>query len=600
MIATEYPATTAPAPEIRAESRITTETRSQYPAPPADKYEVLWRMYRQTMRDGENRLTAIMPNEWDDVYGPGAWERDSELHDKAHRLDIVVTNNLISYSLDDWKTPDNLRRAIKLFLQYSDRKKIQDATAHIFPTKQSANWTYVLTDLGNAEMFRDACSENLRYVHPKQQWLVYRDHRWMKDSGQGAMNLAMELVRQAGTAASAMMTGEMREKAIRHYLASESSRALKAMIDLAKNLAPIADDGRDWDQNPDLIGCPNGVIEFHSKTGEVTFRDGRPEDRITMVTRVEYDPDAKSLAWNKFRRQTLPDPEVTDWTSRAIGYSLTGHTREQISFWAYGEGSNGKGVENDTIAYILGDYAWTVPYTTFMGRQMKTGSNDIAGLIGKRYVVCSEVPTGAKVDEQRLKSLTGEDTVTARFLYGEFFEFRPQAKLWFGVNHRPVVKDESEGYWRRIRLVGYTQRFTKESVPPRDDNLREKLRQEAAGIFAWAVRCATRWYATGLADVPESVTAATKDYRAENDLLAGFIEAACVLTPTASVKASGFYEAFKDWCHEAESDEGSIPSQTTVGTRMGNWPGVEKRVSKKGKEYHGLGLQVGEKVTGWT
>lgn len=459
--------------------------------------------------------------------------------------------------------------------------------------ESATKWDYHLTDIGNAELFAANLGEHLRFIHPKKQWLTFRDHRWTPDSGQYATRLGMELIRDASLVAALSLRDaddNIRKRVLRHYLRSESQRAVLAMLNLAKNLPPIADDGMEWDKNPNLIGCRNGVIEF-SDDGSFTFRDGQPEDRITKSVAVNYVPDAKCPTWETFRAQVHPDEATRDWTGLALGLSITGHTREQVTLWAHGGGSNGKTTELETVATILGDYAWSLPFATLFGRQSGSVPNDIAALQGRRFIHCSEVPVNAHVNEQRLKSLTGGDTLTARFLYGEYFELKPEGKFWFAVNTKPASKDESEGYWRRIRLIPYTQRFDHKTEPRRDDNLRDKLLAESEGIFAWLVRQASVWYQTGLGEVPAAVVHATSEYRDENDPLRAFIESSCVLVNGASIGARGFYDAFVEWCKEnAEIDTDAIPTQTAVGRRMKQWPDVHVEKKRSHNIYYGIGL----------
>jgi putative DNA primase/helicase len=453
---------------------------------------------------------------------------------------------------------------------------------------------YEHTDIGNARMFAKWYENRFRYVSAKHQWLTWHGHRWHPDNGDLATRAAQILMRDATGWAQKIPNDKGRTAATKWYgVNSQNAARLHAMVELARVLEPILDDGTGWDENPDLIGCQNGVIEFDPITGDATFRAGRPNDRITQSVAVDYVPDAKCPTWLRFLNDVHPKEDVRAWHTKALGYSITGHTREQVSFWAHGGGANGKGTENETIVFVMGDYAHVMPYATLIGRRAKEATNDLAGLVGKRYTACSEVPKDAHTNEQRLKGLTGEDSITVRFLYGEFFTFKPRVKLWFAVNDKPTSRDNSEGYWRRIRLIEYNQRFDVDTDPPRDNDIRQKLKAEAEGIFAWLVRRASAWYREGLGDVPEDVVNATKAYREENDPLQGFIKAAAIVAPNVSVVSSTFYAAFAEWCRTGDIEEDDIPSHRAVTLAL-KALGIEVKPTKSHNLYVGIGLLTEE------
>jgi putative DNA primase/helicase len=233
---------------------------------------------------------------------------------------------------------------------------------------------------------------------------------------------------------------------------------------------------------------PNGVVDLEHGA----LRPGKREDRITLCTAVPFDPSATCARWERFLREIFGgDEPLAAFVHRAIGYSLTGDTGEQCCFMGYGHGSNGKGTLVNTLKYILGDYSWNMPFSTLEMRDRAGIPNDVAALDGRRFVVASETNDGARLNEARVKALTGCDPVTARFLHGEFFTFEPVAKFWLSVNHKPVIKDDSHGFWRRLRLIPFLQRF---DVNP---NLADELRAEGRGILAWAVVAAWPGNRTG-------------------------------------------------------------------------------------------------------
>jgi putative DNA primase/helicase len=211
--------------------------------------------------------------------------------------------------------------------------------------------------------------------------------------------------------------------------------------------------------------------------------------------------------------------------------------------------------------------------------------NDLASLLGKRLVTASELNESVKLNEARLKMLAGEDPVTARFLYAEHFTFLPVAKFWLSVNHKPIVNDDSTGFWRKIHLIPFTQSFEGRA----DRNLKEALRAEYPGILAWMVRGCLAWQTQGLSK-PAAVNAATATYRAESDPIAVFLRERCVINEACRVKASEFYRAYQDWADDTGLKERERLSNSKFGRIMTER--FRKKEESSGNTYVGVGLQA--------
>jgi len=253
---------------------------------------------------------------------------------------------------------------------------------------------------------------------------------------------------------------------------------------------------------------------------------------------------------------------VISFVHRAIGYSLTGVTTEQCLFMPYGIGANGKGTFTNTLGAVLGDYAYTMPFSTVELYQRSAIPNDLAALVGRRFVSASETTDGARLNEARLKALTGCDPITARFLHAEFFTYRPVAKFWLSVNHKPFVRDDSHGFWRRMRLLPFTQTF------PVNPTLSDDLWAEAPGILAWAVRGCLDWQRHGLTP-PAVIAEATHQYKHESDPLAGFLDEACQRDPDAEIGASELYQHYKGWAERHGLNDRERLTATMFGRKIG-------------------------------
>jgi putative DNA primase/helicase len=356
---------------------------------------------------------------------------------------------------------------------------------------------------------------------------------------------------------------------------------LDACISIAKNIKPIADSGENWDSDPMLLGVNNGIVDL--KTGGL--RPGRLDDRITMTAGVDFDPQAKCPRWEQFLTEVFGNTELIDWLWRALGYSISGDTTEQVVFIGHGMGGNGKGVFCGALRAALGDYAYSSPFSTFELYQRASIPNDLAALEFKRFVTSSETNDNTRLNEARIKAISGCDPITARYLHQEYFTFYPHLKLWLFVNHKPKVVDDSFGFWRRVRLIPFTRQFTGEAD---DRRLGEKLKAEAPGILAWLVKGCLEWQKRGLDPIPECVKVATQEYREESDILAGFISERCIEHPKVTAKAAELYSAYKKWAESEGMRDREVLTSTAFGRRMG------ERYQKDRKGgivyYFGIGL----------
>jgi putative DNA primase/helicase len=416
------------------------------------------------------------------------------------------------------------------------------------------------TDSGNAELIARLFGKQLRFNHARQCWLIFRNGHWEVDRDGEAYRLSKRAARERAKAGNDLKDDNERQEAVKWALHSEQEPRLRAALKLAQSTPPLADDGKSWDSDPFLLGVQNGVINL--KTGKL--REGRPEDRITLRASVPYDPSAKCPRFEQFLREVFRDDrELIGFVQRAIGYSLTGAVTEQCLFLCYGEGANGKSKLLEAIRHVIGGLAHNLPFSAFELAGRSTIPNDLAGLVSKRFVTSAETNENVRFNEARLKALSGGDTLTARFLYGEFFSFEPTAKFWLAFNHKPRVTDDSHGFWRRIRLVPFMAKFEGSQD---DKGLPDKLKAEARGILNWAVQGCLSWQSEGLGE-PSAVNAATKAYREESDPLAEFLDEQFERSPKGRVPSSLLCEAYGEWA-QANGEERLAPR--ALASRLGS------------------------------
>jgi putative DNA primase/helicase len=439
------------------------------------------------------------------------------------------------------------------------------------------------TELGNARRLVHRHGHRLRFVHPWRKWLVYRDGRWAVDDTGELERLAKETVLSIYQEALAAAADTERQELVKWAARCESHRALQAMIHLAASEPGIAVVPDQLDADPWLLNVLNGTVDL--RTAEL--HPHAAADLITKLAPVAFAPGREAPTWAAFLERILPDPELRAFLQRAVGYSLTGDTGEQVLFFLHGRGCNGKSTLLETLRALLGDYGLQADVGTFLERRREGASNDLARLRSGRFVAAVEAGEGQRLAEGLVKQLTGGDTISARMLYSEYFEFRPQFKLWLAANHKPVIRGTDHAIWRRIRLIPFTVTIAEAD---RDPELPAKLRAELSGILWWAVKGGLLWQEDGLG-APRAVQLATQSYRGEMDVLGTFLEECCELGASLKALATPLYEAYRRWCER----NGERPAnQRHFGQALAEREFV--RVKSTGGCYAWYGLRIVDQV----
>ncbi|MGH8480791.1 MAG: DNA primase family protein, partial [Gammaproteobacteria bacterium] len=385
---------------------------------------------------------------------------------------------------------------------------------------------------------------------------------------------------------AARSSPDRREALAKWAVKSESHERRSKMLASAQAIEDVPVLPKHLDQDPWALNVGNGTIDL--RTG--ALRPHAREDFITLGIDVSYDPEAVCPAWDRFLREVFAGGgETIAFVQRAVGYSLTGTAREHALFILHGTGSNGKSTLLDTIHDLLGAYAGRVPAELLMARRGEHHPTERATLYGKRFVATAETGDGRRLNEDLVKSLTGGDPIACRRMREDFWEFKPTHKLWIGTNHKPQIKGTDYAIWRRIHLVPFNVTFHRSGTPRQDPMLPERLRSELSGILRWAVEGCLAWQQDGL-NPPDAVRGATETYRAEMDVLAGFLEECCVLDRRAEAGASDLYRAYCAWC-DASGERAE--SQTSFGGRLTE-RGLDRRKSLGIKVWLGIGLSSGD------
>lgn len=297
------------------------------------------------------------------------------------------------------------------------------AEAPLWERKKENPGIFHLTDLGNAQRLVYRYGRDIRYCHPWNKWLTWTGTHWAIDDTAAVVRFAKDTVRQIYIEASEEEDERARKAIAEHAKRSEAKTRITNMISLAASEPGIPILPDQLDRNPWLLNVANGTIDL--KTAQL--KPHKREDLITKIAPVNYDPSAKCPTWLSFLDRIMNGKqELIKFLQRAIGYALTGDTSEQVIFIFHGSGANGKSTFLETISAMLGDgYAQQTPTSTLMVRRNETIPNDIARLKGARFVTAVEAEAGQRLAESLVKQMSGQDKLVARFMRGEFFEFRP-------------------------------------------------------------------------------------------------------------------------------------------------------------------------------
>jgi putative DNA primase/helicase len=403
------------------------------------------------------------------------------------------------------------------------------------------------------------------------------------DAGQVEL-LAKDTVKNI-YAEAARETSESRRKELAKWaLSSESRQRLSAMVALAQSEPGIPIKHDEPNRNRWLINCLNGTLDL--RTGEL-----KPHDRADLITKiapVEYRMGAPCPNWLSFLNMIFEgNQDLIAFVQRAVGYSLTGITDERCMFILWGKGKNGKSTFLETIGRMMGDYAEKTTAETLLTTRQTNIPNDIARLQGARFVRASESEHGRYLAEARIKEMTGQDMIAARFLFSEWFSFIPEFKIWLGTNHKPVIRGTDEAIWDRIKLIPFTVRI--DNPKPRRE-IDAMFSEELAGIFSWAVEGCMEWQDHGLG-VAEEVRKATAEYRYEMDNIGRFIEECCEVGEYFRTPSSELYEAYKAWAEDVGVE---VLSSQSFGRRLTELGFEAQRNTTGQKKWMRQGIRIND------
>jgi len=437
-----------------------------------------------------------------------------------------------------------------------------------------------LTEGGNAARLERIHGDDLRYNHTHKKWYLWDNGRWKIDANGGAMRLAGDVVGELYRAAGNADGKDARDALASFAKATDTRKGLSNMLALAANRLRFALTADDFNQDAWLLGVGDVTIDL--KTGNP--REPRREDLITNVVGAGYDEAAQCPLWLKFLDRIFPDDELRKYVKRAVGYCLTGSMAEQVFFFCYGMGANGKSVFLAILRALLNEYAQQADFNTFLVQRNEKVRNDLAALASARVITAIEAEEGGRLSMQVIKSWTGGDPVTARFLFGENFTFQPQGKIWLAANNRPAITERNHAAWRRVRLIPFNV-----TIPEgeQDKDLEAKLQEELPGILNWALEGLQDYLQNGML-TPEAVQEATEEYRKENDSIEAFLVECCEIGKLKACKNVDLYGQYQNFCRMSGL---TALSQHKFSPEMKNRTGISSNRNMCGVFWKGVDLK---------
>lgn len=449
-----------------------------------------------------------------------------------------------------------------------------------FPTADNPNPIVEnCSELGFSKWFCRRNCEDVLYDYARGRWMVYDGTKWDNDFAV-IMNRAKDIPREM--AMVGYQTGGDVGDALKKYaIRAESASIIRNSLKLAESdpLICIKKENA-FDNNSMLFNVLSGTIDL--TTGKLNRHDRR--HLLTKISKVEFDPNANCPRWKQFLEEVFKkQQDLIDFIQRAVGYSLTGKTNEQVLFFLYGIGSNGKTVFLNILQLLLCEYIKTVSSEIFMSKDKgNSATPELAQLPGIRAIVSSEVEEGRRANETLIKSLTGCEPIQARSLYGNPFTYIPQLKPWIAGNHKPSIKGTDDGVWRRFLLIPFRAIFDGDR---RDKNIEVKLESELPGILNWAIEGCLKWQAVGL-NPPPIVMQATAEYRSDQDTIGRWINECCSMDPLLETSSKELLKSFNQW---AEENGHRKISAKTLGGYLAEHGYESKKISVK--YWLGIGLQ---------
>ena len=487
------------------------------------------------------RSSGLMRDKWDRKTGDSTYGQITIRN-------AVASNDTIYLPVSD---PDSAESEFEDIDTVDEHAAFTPDLSHVTMTLEEmqphTTARYQRDEIGIGNIFADYYSSIARFDAERNIWYVYDGSVWRSDeNGLAVMELAKLLADRLYTFALQIKDEDTRNRYIKRMQKLQLRKNRKTMIEDAKSVHAVPHSV--FDKNIDLFNCQNGTLNL--TTGE--FRPHDPRDFLTLISGVTYDPTATCPRWEQFISEVMcADADLAAYLQKALGYALTGDTSLECLFILYGATSrNGKGTTMETFLKVMGDYGKTsnpeMLSTKFGNANASGPSEEIARLAGVRFVNISEPEKKITFNAALVKRMTGNDTLNARFLHENSFDFKPNFKIFINTNYKPSVSDMTLFYSNRLKLIPFKRHFEEHE---QDKNLKTFFAEDAnlSAIFNWCYEGYRRLKTETLKD-PEAVTRATKEYEEESDRIGQFVDAWLEEGEAYEVRTSAAYRLYGEWC----------------------------------------------------
>lgn len=558
----------------------------------------------EAAKNGKNhvRFSVLYEGDW------------SEFYASQSEADMAFANDLAYWTARDYEKMDAIFRKSNLYREKWDEKHgnstygyqtlikaISDCSNTYKPfvlniSEEALKGTkkprkqFSYDDMGNTERFLYTFKENVLYSYVNKCWYYWNNKYWTEDTLGKIHSMADYVANNiykeplyVSDPNDEKLIEEARKALTKHVKYTRQFKGKSNMIQDVQHHVSIEQSVFDKDGN--LFNTHNGFLDLN--TGILTPHEFGKNKYFTRISNTEYQPSALCPIWEQFLDEIFEgNKELINYLQRAVGYSLSSSTTEQVMFILLGNGKNGKSVLLNVLHEVLGSYAMNIqPQTLAIKSGGQSANQDVARLKGARFVTTTEPNQGMKFDEGTIKQITGGDTVTARFLYGKEFEFKPEFKIWMATNHKPIITGTDNGIWRRMVLIPFNYTIPDDKV---DKKLTFKLKEELPGILNWCLEGYIKWRQNGLDDEPEIIKEQRAEYREEMDIIQRFINDCCIVDSERKESFSDLWDEFNWWAiqnKESSSHYTSAQFGRDIVKRF-----TRKRTNEK-TYYLGVGLK---------
>lgn len=517
---------------------------------------------------------------------PGSGSNESE-------LDMALIGSLAHLFEGDYNAIEIAFEMSPYFLSKDDehknkwlvRKDYKETTMknaitsyHVYAVAKDQEFD--LTDTGNARKFSENFHGHIKYNVDNRQWMLYNGKYWENDKRNHVKNLA-EITIEQMKMETLSATGEQRDAMKRNVKKLLSSFGKESMIKEAQHINGVTVRNIDFDLDNSLLNTASGVVNL--ETGDIIPHS--KEQMLSKYTDIKIDKTEPKLFLRFLNEIFMGDTELVEWFQRVAGYSLTGYTKEQAMFIFLGDGANGKSLLLDTMMKIIGTYGTVSSVDILVERRTGAGNtSELARLNGMRLVVCEEAESGDRLRESAIKSMTSDHgEITARFLYGNEFTFKPQFKLFMATNHQPIIRGTDHGIWRRIRVVPFNLIIPDNK---QDRTLADKFERELGSILWWMIEGSIKWFNGATLKPPRAVSNSITSYKSDMDVVQRWINDNCELDDNATASATELFTNFSEWA--VRNKEYQL-SNTMFGRNLGKK--FEKRRLNNRNTYIGIKIR---------